>query len=66
MEADLDELAPIGPLTEWLDANIPELGKGPLKRDLLHGDERTEVFFKPSIVLQDATIRSEPVLQLNG
>ncbi|MCB2079864.1 MAG: phosphotransferase, partial [Novosphingobium sp.] len=37
MEADLDELAPIGPLTDWLDANIPELGNGPLKRELLHG-----------------------------
>ena len=28
MEADLDKLAPIGPLTEWLDAHVPELGKG--------------------------------------
>ncbi|MEZ5737537.1 MAG: phosphotransferase family protein [Novosphingobium sp.] len=44
MEADLDELAPIGPLTEWLDANIPELGKGPLKRELLHGGTSNVVF----------------------
>jgi len=44
MEADLDELAPIGPLTEWLDANIPELGSGPLKRELLHGGTSNVVF----------------------
>ena len=37
MEANLDELAPIGPLTDWLDAHVPDLGKGPLKRELLHG-----------------------------
>lgn len=37
MDADLDKLAPIGPLTEWLDANVPELGKGPLKTSLLSG-----------------------------
>ena len=37
MEADLDALAPVGPLTEWLDANVPELGRGPLERTLLHG-----------------------------
>lgn len=44
MDADLDELAPIGPLTEWLDANIPELGSGPLKRELLHGGTSNVVF----------------------
>ena len=44
MEADLDELAPIGPLTDWLDANIPELGSGPLKRELLHGGTSNVVF----------------------
>ena len=37
MEANLDEMAPIGPLTDWLGANVPELGRGPLKRELLHG-----------------------------
>ncbi|MCX7864213.1 MAG: phosphotransferase family protein [Novosphingobium sp.] len=37
MEADLDEVAPVGPLTEWLDANIPQLGKGPLQRRILSG-----------------------------
>lgn len=37
MEADLDKLAPIGPLTEWLDAHVPELGKGPLTTSLLSG-----------------------------
>jgi len=44
MEADLDELAPLGPLTEWLDANIPELGDGPLQRELLHGGTSNIVF----------------------
>ncbi len=44
MEANLDEMAPIGPLTDWLDANVPELGKGPLKRDLLHGGTSNVVF----------------------
>lgn len=34
---DLDALANIPRLTEWLDANIPELGKGPLRTELLHG-----------------------------
>lgn len=37
IEHDLDGLANIPRLTEWLDANIPQLGKGPLKTDLLHG-----------------------------
>ena len=37
MEADLDTLAPTGPLTEWLDANVPELGSGPLRTELLSG-----------------------------
>lgn len=34
---NLDELAPIGPLTDWLDAHVPELGKGPLKTAILSG-----------------------------
>ena len=34
---DLASLAPIAPLTEWLDAHVPELGKGPLHTELLHG-----------------------------
>jgi aminoglycoside phosphotransferase (APT) family kinase protein len=34
---DLAVLAPIGPLTDWLDANVPELGKGPLKTSVLSG-----------------------------
>lgn len=37
MEANLDELANVSNLTDWLDANVPELGKGPLQRELLHG-----------------------------
>jgi aminoglycoside phosphotransferase (APT) family kinase protein len=34
---DLDVLAPTGPLTEWLDANVPQLGKGPLNTAVLSG-----------------------------
>jgi aminoglycoside phosphotransferase (APT) family kinase protein len=34
---DLAELAPTGPLTEWLDAKVPELGKGPLETRVLSG-----------------------------
>lgn len=37
IEYNLDELAPIGPLTDWLDAHVPQLGKGPLKTALLSG-----------------------------
>ena len=34
---NLAELAPIGPLTDWLDANVPELGKGALTTAVLSG-----------------------------
>jgi aminoglycoside phosphotransferase (APT) family kinase protein len=34
---DLAKLAPIGPLTEWLDHHVPQLGKGPLTTTLLSG-----------------------------
>jgi aminoglycoside phosphotransferase (APT) family kinase protein len=34
---DLAKLAPIGPLTEWLDAYVPELGKGALRTSILSG-----------------------------
>jgi aminoglycoside phosphotransferase (APT) family kinase protein len=34
---DLNKLAPIGPLTDWLDAYVPQLGKGPLKTEVLSG-----------------------------
>ncbi len=34
---NLDELAPVGPLTNWLDAHVPELGKGPLETVVLSG-----------------------------
>lgn len=34
---DLAVLAPIGPLTEWLDVHVPELGKGPLRTAILSG-----------------------------
>lgn len=37
IEHNLDELAPVGPLTDWLDAHLPELGKAPLKTAILSG-----------------------------
>ena len=37
MTYDIDELAPKGPLTDWLDVNIPELGNGPLETSILSG-----------------------------
>ena len=37
IEHNLAELAPIGPLTGWLDAHVPELGTGPLQTAILSG-----------------------------
>jgi aminoglycoside phosphotransferase (APT) family kinase protein len=37
MEANIDDIAPSGPLTEWLDANVPQLGNGPLTRKIISG-----------------------------
>jgi len=37
IEHNLDELAPLGPLTEWLDANVPQLGSAPLQTKILSG-----------------------------
>ncbi|HMP56838.1 MAG TPA: phosphotransferase, partial [Novosphingobium sp.] len=37
MEADLDRLVNVDRLTGWLDAHVPELGKGPLKTAILSG-----------------------------
>ncbi len=37
IEHNLAELAPAGPLTDWLDAHVPELGKGPLRTAVLSG-----------------------------
>jgi len=37
IEHNLAELAPIGPLTDWLDAHVPELGTGPLNTSILSG-----------------------------
>jgi aminoglycoside phosphotransferase (APT) family kinase protein len=44
MEANLDDLVNVPKLTEWLDAHVPELGKGPLKTELLHGGTSNVVF----------------------
>ena len=61
MEADLDELAPVGPLTQWLDENVPELGKGPLKRELLHGGT-SNVVFTLNRGKQDMVLRRPPAV----
>lgn len=37
MTYDIDELAPKGPLTEWLDANVPQLGSDALQTRILSG-----------------------------
>jgi aminoglycoside phosphotransferase (APT) family kinase protein len=37
IQHNLDELANVPRLTEWLDAHVPELGKGPLQTELLSG-----------------------------
>lgn len=65
MEANLDEMAPLGPLTQWLDENIPELGKGPLKRDLLHGGT-SNVVFSLSRGGQEMVLRRPPAVPPPG
>jgi aminoglycoside phosphotransferase (APT) family kinase protein len=40
---DLAALAPIGPLTDWLDAHVPQLGKGPLHTAILSGGQANVV-----------------------
>ena len=37
IEHNLAELAPIGPLTDWLNANVPQLGAAPLQTSILSG-----------------------------
>ena len=37
IEHNLAELAPIGPLSDWLDAHVPELDTGPLQTAILSG-----------------------------
>jgi aminoglycoside phosphotransferase (APT) family kinase protein len=44
MDVDLDELVNVANLTDWLDAHVPELGKGPLSCELLHGGTSNVVF----------------------
>jgi aminoglycoside phosphotransferase (APT) family kinase protein len=65
MEANLDDLAPIGPLTQWLDENVPELGKGPLKRELLHGGT-SNVVFTLNRGGQDMVLRRPPAVPPPG
>ena len=40
---DLAKLAPIGSLTEWLDAHVPDLGSGPLQTSVLSGGQSNVV-----------------------
>lgn len=65
MEVDLNELAPVGPLTEWLDANVPELGIGPLKCELLHGGT-SNVVFTINRGEQDMVLRRPPAVPPPG
>ena len=44
MDVDLNELVHVGRLSDWLDTHVPELGKGPLKCELLHGGTSNVVF----------------------
>ena len=37
IQHNLAELAPLAPLTDWLDAHVPELGRGPLQTAVLSG-----------------------------
>jgi aminoglycoside phosphotransferase (APT) family kinase protein len=44
MDVDLGKLVNLPNLTDWLDAHVPELGRGPLKCELLHGGTSNVVF----------------------
>lgn len=43
IQHDIDELAPLGPLTEWLNAHVPQLGNGPLHVSVLSGGQTNVV-----------------------
>jgi aminoglycoside phosphotransferase (APT) family kinase protein len=43
IDHDLAKLAPVGRLTEWLDAHVPQLGRGPLQTSLLSGGQSNVV-----------------------
>ena len=59
MEADLTKLVDTANLTDWLDSNVPDLGKGPLKCDLLHGGT-SNVVLTVSRGKQDMVLRRPP------
>lgn len=44
MDVDLDALINADNLAQWLEVNVPELGKGKLKTELLHGGTSNVVF----------------------
>ena len=61
MERNLANQIRLEPLTEWLDANVPELGGGPVQAEVMHGgtsnvivslrrDETTMILRRPPVV----------------
>lgn len=65
VDANLDELAPVGPLTDWLDTNLPDLGRGPLRRELLHGGT-TNVVLTLNRGGKDMVLRRPPAVPPPG
>jgi aminoglycoside phosphotransferase (APT) family kinase protein len=58
---DLAALAPAGPLTDWLDVHVPELGNGPLQTAVLSGGTSNVVLTidrgdKPMVLRRPPTV----------
>ncbi len=62
---NLAELAPGGPLTDWLDAYVPELGKGPLQTSVLSGGT-SNVVLTVSRGEKEMVLRRPPVVPPPG
>ncbi len=65
MEYDLDALAPIGPLTHWLDLHVPQLGNGALKVEILSGGT-SNVVLTINRGEQDMVLRRPPAVPPPG
>jgi aminoglycoside phosphotransferase (APT) family kinase protein len=65
MDVNLDELINFANLTQWLDENVPDLGKGPLQCDLLHGGT-SNVVFTLNRGKQDMVLRRPPAVPPPG
>jgi aminoglycoside phosphotransferase (APT) family kinase protein len=65
MDVNLDELVNVPNLTDWLDAHVPQLGKGDLKCDLLHGGT-SNVVFTLNRGGQDMVLRRPPAVPPPG